>query len=162
MRRTNQVVERVRELKGVPYKHLGRDHKAIDCIGLLLHALDLREEDVPEFKQAADFGATYLAASKWVYRKEDPLAIKGCELLQAALSKYLLRVPLTAVRAGDVLLMRFKSRDLGDHVGIYMGEGKFAHADIRRGVVIDDEVDARIVKRIVAVYRVEHGRPVRQ
>lgn len=46
-------------------------------------------------------------------------------------------VPLDGLRAGDLVF--FDTRDVGQisHVGVYAGEGRFAHASSSRGVVYD-------------------------
>jgi murein DD-endopeptidase / murein LD-carboxypeptidase len=46
-------------------------------------------------------------------------------------------VSLSKVRAGDLVFFDMKHRGRIDHVGIYVGHGKFAHASLSRGVVYD-------------------------
>lgn len=47
------------------------------------------------------------------------------------------RVPLTNLQEGDLVFFNTRGRGV-THVGIYMGNNKFAHASTARGVVISD------------------------
>lgn len=68
--------------------------------------------------------------------------------------KYGRKIPLKDATAGD--LVYFKNHRIGriDHVGIYMGNGRFAHASSSYGVIYSDMNDVYYAKRIVAVKRI--------
>lgn len=155
VRNRDQIIERAFAMLGTPYKRLGRDRHGIDCLGLLLHVLDVREEDYPEFHEAVREQASYYTpGDKWNFKKEDRLSKRSCELLRSTLSKHLQEVSIRAVKRGDILLIRYKAaQGQGDHVAIYLGDWRMIHADIREGVKLE-VMSPAISRRLIAAYRV--------
>jgi len=46
-------------------------------------------------------------------------------------------VPRDSLQEGDILFFKIRKGQIS-HVGIYLGNNKFAHASVHRGVVIND------------------------
>ena len=64
-------------------------------------------------------------------------------------------VELDSVLPGDILLFSSRLRKgVIDHVGIYVGGGKFVHASSSRGVVVDS-LNAYYLKRLRGIRRLE-------
>lgn len=57
------------------------------------------------------------------------------------------------IRAGDLVFFNTSGKGVS-HVGIYVGEGKFAHASTSRGVTISSLSDSYYVKRYVGAKRI--------
>lgn len=57
------------------------------------------------------------------------------------------------LRAGDLVFYNTSGRGVS-HVGIYVGEGKFAHASSSRGVTISSMSDSYYVNRYVGAKRI--------
>jgi lipoprotein Spr len=57
------------------------------------------------------------------------------------------------IRAGDLVFFNTSGKGVS-HVGIYVGEGKFAHASTSRGVTISSLSDGYYVKRYVGAKRI--------
>ena len=151
---TPKTLERARQMSGAPYFHLGRGKSGIDCLGLMFYALEIDEREYVEVSQAHDLMGGYYAGSRWVYSRNDPKVKESCRILQAALTKHLLPCRMDDLQPGDVLLISFKSGQdgLGDHVGIFAGNGKMIHADLRRGVE-EVKIPDKLWRRVVGVYR---------
>jgi cell wall-associated NlpC family hydrolase len=62
-------------------------------------------------------------------------------------------VPLSAARPGDLVFFKGGSFGLIDHVGIYMGNSRFAHASTARGVVYSDLRETYYARRFAGVRR---------
>jgi cell wall-associated NlpC family hydrolase len=151
---TPRAVLRAREMIRAPYRHLGRNRQGIDCLGLMFHALDLDEAAYGEVLEAHELAGGYYSGSRWVYDRNDPRIRESCRILLSALTKHLLTCRMDDLRAGDVLLISFKSgKDgLGDHIGLYAGDGKMIHADLRRGVE-EVVIPEKLWRRVIGVYR---------
>lgn len=60
------------------------------------------------------------------------------------------------LRPGDLVFFVTRGKDIS-HVGIYIGEGKFAHAQTKEGVSITKMSDSYYSKRYVTARRVVNG-----
>jgi cell wall-associated NlpC family hydrolase len=96
----------------------------------------------------------YYENRAWRFDKHNPDHVVSCKLLETLLTKHLLPVSMTELRAGDVILMSLKARDLGlgDHLAIYAGRGEIIHSDMRRGVV-RIPMTYPVVRRCLQAYR---------
>jgi cell wall-associated NlpC family hydrolase len=63
-------------------------------------------------------------------------------------------VPLDDLTVGDLLFFEEYYGPPPDHVGIYMGNGRFIHASVRRGVTLSNLGDSYYQKRVVQARRV--------
>jgi cell wall-associated NlpC family hydrolase len=61
-------------------------------------------------------------------------------------------VSRSAARPGDLVFFRNRGRHI-DHVGIYLGNNRFAHASTSRGVVYDDLTSAYYAQRFAGIRR---------
>jgi cell wall-associated NlpC family hydrolase len=128
------MVSKAREYLGTPFHYGGRlKGVGLDCGGLLIAA-------------AAEFGVGV----------EIPSPPRGAALavILKALAPCSLPVPLTDLRAGDVLV--FASRLMPGHCGLLTGEGTVIHAYDSPSVraVVETPLDARWRARLVGVFRI--------
>ena len=61
------------------------------------------------------------------------------------------------LRKGDLVFFKTDGKGIS-HVGIFLGDGKFAHSSSKHGVIIDDISEAYYVKRYVTAARILSGR----
>lgn len=134
------IVAAARTAVGTPFRHQGRlASKALDCAGLVCHV-------------AASLGIEYVDQSGYSKRPSQGL-------LEAALDSQpcLVRVGVTEMQPGDVLLMRFT----GDpqHLAIYAGwsdvyhDDGIIHAWLQAGKVSENRFTDEWRGRVVRVYR---------
>ena len=109
---------------GVPYKYGGTTRNGFDCSG---------------FTSA-------------VYRE-----VYGIELnrTSAAMWKEGAPVPLSSARPGDLVFFKVKGGRFGriNHVGIYVGDNRFAHSSTSSGVVYNSLQEDYYAKRFAGVRR---------
>lgn len=127
------IIAAARELLEMPFRHQGRASSGkTDCAGVICHV-------------AGSLGLPY--ADQTDYPRQP-----GGGRLESALDEQpcLIRVPLSARQAGDVLLMRFA----GDpqHLAIFTGS-TIIHAYETVGKVAEHRLDEAWTRRIVRVYR---------
>lgn len=147
--------DRARMMLGVPYKHRGRDRHGLDCLGLVLHVYGLTDAEIDACVRAQEIERGYYADHDW-YRTPDEAAYAHCSsMLVDGLTNWLHPTTLKRIKLGDVLLFSFKSRERRpDHAGIYLGSGRVAHADLKRGVV-PDPIAGRLERRLTSIYTPE-------
>lgn len=117
------------DLIGIPFVDGGRDRNGLDCWGLVKEAFRRQGCHVPDYRIAAKRAADISREMKnqeddWIYLKEPAV---GC-----------------------LVLLRLTAGCWANHVGIYLGEGKFLHAYLATGVCIDRL--SRWRSRIVGFY----------
>ncbi|MDP6984374.1 MAG: NlpC/P60 family protein, partial [Candidatus Latescibacteria bacterium] len=81
----------------------------------------------------------------------------GVELPRTSRQMYQLGKPMDrqALRAGDLVFFRIDDSGPGiSHVGIYVGDGRFAHASSSRGAVIDPLGSSYFDKRYAGARRI--------
>lgn len=115
----------VRSYLGVPYKLGGTTRDGMDCSAL----------------------------TRAVYREA-----YGIELPRTSRQMYRLGKPVSVpdqLRSGDLVFFRIGTSGPGiSHVGIYVGDGRFAHASSSRGGVIDPLSSPYFDKRFAGARRV--------
>ncbi|MFI5129627.1 MAG: C40 family peptidase [Chitinophagales bacterium] len=67
--------------------------------------------------------------------------------------KFSYHISATEMREGDLVF--FNTTGGVSHVGIYMGNNKFAHASVARGVTVSDLFDPYYLKRFLGIGRIE-------
>jgi len=65
-------------------------------------------------------------------------------------------VAFAYLRSGDLLFFRMRPSGPLDHVGVYLGQGRFVHASSSRGVVISSLNDPFYRRHFVTARRVRH------
>jgi lipoprotein Spr len=63
---------------------------------------------------------------------------------------------LASLSSGDLLFYATRGRGVS-HVGIYLGNGKFAHASVSNGVTVSDLSDPYYQKRFISAGRIPLG-----
>jgi cell wall-associated NlpC family hydrolase len=122
---SSRLMHVVRSYLGVPYKWGGTTRDGMDCSAL----------------------------TRAVYRE-----VYGVELPRTSRQMFGLGKsvpPAGKLRAGDLVFFRIDTSGPGvSHVGIYVGDGQFAHASSSRGGVIDPLSNPYFDKRYVGARRV--------
>lgn len=126
------IVAAARKTLGMPFRHQGRGAKGIDCVGVAAHVCD-------------QLGIPYIDRSGYARRPSGGL-------LESAIDHQpeLVRVPVSEIAEGDILVMRFS----GDpqHVAIYAG-GTIIHALEKSGKVVEHDLTEWWRSRVVLAYR---------
>lgn len=135
------IAERARELKGVPFLHQGRSKEGIDCIGFVAYAIDYPFDQIPAYP---------------------PDPING-ELERAMTAAFglpnFIKPTADVLREGDLCAMQYKGPIR--HVGIVLnhltlpGELSLIHTDSMVGEVTECRLDAKWLRRIEKVWRLE-------
>lgn len=112
---------------GVPYRYGGHSRKGTDCSGLVMEV----------YKNV--YGKVLTHNSADIYSKE-------CN-----------RIREKELREGDLVFFAFNKSKRINHVGIYLSDGKFAHASSSRGVIISNLDEAYYRKGFVGAGRVKGG-----
>lgn len=129
-----QFVASVRARLGAPYRHQGRNEHGYDCIGLAVAALE-------------DQGITVDAPTNYKRAAVGDSLVKGIEA-----SGFVRSVPLTSeLKPADVLV--FRIREEPQHVGIYVGDGKFIHATWTGQKIREGHLGNYWRARLVKLYR---------
>lgn len=106
----------VEDLVGIPFVDGGRGAAGYDCWGLAMEIFRRRGIELPDYPvsaMAVDAIAGELAANEHSWIK------------------------LPEAEVGCLVVLRFACGNWANHVGVYIGEGKFIHAYIKTGVCID-------------------------
>lgn len=135
--------------------HAGRNRRGIDCLGLLMHAGGVTDDDLEECHEAKELLRGYYGGNRWIYDRKNPEHRRSCRILLDALTKRLREITKDQLKPGDILLMRIKTKvedDLGDHVAIYMGKNMIIHSHMKLGV-IEQPMDEKYWDRVIRCYR---------
>lgn len=130
---SEDLISAARELLGFPFRHQGRAISgSTDCAGVICHVA--ARNGIPHEDQT------------------DYPMIPGGSRIESALDgqNHLVRVPVSSICPGDVLLMKFS----GDpqHLGIYTGDN-IIHAYESVGKVVEHRLSNEWTRRIVRAYR---------
>jgi len=130
---SQRIIDLARETVGTPFRHQGRKAgRGMDCIGVAAYVCDAA--GIPYFDKAG-------------YSREPSNG-----LLESGLDNQpgLVRIPVSDMAPGDLLLMRFS----GDpqHIAIHAGE-TIIHAFEKSGKVVEHGLTDYWRARIVRVYR---------
>lgn len=124
----------------VPFVDLGRDWNGWDCWGLVHCAYrECLRVDLPSF------AGGYANAGNTVESREQLLRLSDAE-------RHRWR-PAGAPEPLDVVLMIVTGRPI--HVGLFLGGGRFIHAERKLGTMIERMASPMWSRRIEGVYRLE-------
>ncbi len=134
----------MRKYVGIPYKHLGRDTKGLDCYGLVVliykDKLDIELPDVHLYKFGTD-ACNYMTA---FYTKKKYEHVSGFSKLWT---------PVEDLEPYDIILFTvYDDIPAPTHSGVYLGEGKFIHCMSGLPVTINRLKD-HWLKRMHSAYR---------
>lgn len=138
---TLKSVERARSLKDVPFLHQGRDLNGIDCVGLLVYALEYDLDKVPAYPA-------------------DPINGELENAMAAAFGPAKMNKPIWPqdLREGDVAALQYRGPIR--HVGIIANHPSIPnvlsliHTDSSVGKVTEHILDAKWLRRIEKVWRI--------
>jgi cell wall-associated NlpC family hydrolase len=125
---------KVSDLIGIPFKDRGRTIAGVDCYGLMLMALNRYGITVPDI----DVSCYATKEISDIVKEQKPSWIR-----------------VETPEPGDVILMNNDNDhpEVSQHVGVYVGDGRFIHALEKIGVCIC-KMDSPLWKtRIEGVYR---------
>jgi len=133
-----RVVQEARRWIGTPYVHqASANGHGADCLGLI--------RGVWRGLYGTEPQALPAYTGDWA-------EVSGEETMIAAGKRWFDTIPLEAMRAGDVVIFRWRDGMPAKHAGILTGKSSFIHAYERAGVV-----EVRLAKvwrsRIVAAFR---------
>ncbi len=138
----DKMVAEARTWFGTPWHHQAcLKGVGVDCVGLVR--------------------ASYEAATGqkidlvFDYHKMPPVGRE--ERLAQTLSQYAVEISKNSLEPGDILLFHFLG-GMSNHVGIYAGEGKFIHAWMTVGKVVEMPLDAVWQRALGAAFRVPEVR----
>ncbi len=66
------------------------------------------------------------------------------------------RISTTELKEGDLVFFDTRFRGSVSHVGVYLGNNKFAHASVSKGVMVNDLFEPYYLKRFVGAGRIDN------
>lgn len=121
---SSSMLTNINDVKGTKYKYGGNTTSGFDCSGFVRYIFDKMNVDLP--------------------RRSADQASEGTKVAKSDL------------KAGDLVFFDTSGSNNGGitHVGIYVGDGKFAHASSSKGVTIDSLDSSYYKPRYVTARRV--------
>lgn len=113
----NNVSEIAASLVGIPYKDGGRDREGVDCYGLTILFMRELGMELPD----------------WDYERD--WARHGGNLLIENYCEYATEIKRHELEPGDVIMFE-NHPGVANHLGVYIGAGKFLHVMEFAAVVI--------------------------
>ena len=133
------VVAVARQWIGTPYRHQASlKGVGCDCLGLVRGVWRDLYGGEPEAPGAYQ--------PDWAERGG------GERLMAAAVRHFGAALPVAKMRAGDVLLFRWRAEMPAKHAGIFCGDGRFIHA-YEQAAVVESALVPAWRRRIAAVHR---------
>ena len=111
-----RLITSLTRLEGTPFHHQGRNKFGVDCIGMLLMALD-------------DQGIKPYASRDYDHTPEDGLLIKQIEE-----SGLCYKRDVALRQRGDILIFLIRRHPI--HLSVYLGDDRMIHAVLKYGVRI--------------------------
>jgi len=131
-----KIFEMVEKCIGVPFKEHGRDLQGFDCYGIALYILNPLGYNLPDFnydENWAKCGNNYFIENYYKYAKQ---------------------INRNELQPVDVILFK-NDPEVVNHIGIYLGGGKFIHCDRKSGVIISRLNQQPYCRRIDSFYRLK-------
>lgn len=129
----NRIVSLTRTYLGVPWRHQGRSHHSIDCVGLPIvvgRELGLHDYD-----------------DTFNYRRQST----GSELTQI-FEKHCNRITnLAGLLPGDLVI--FRDTVFAQHVGIMSSKTSVIHATTHKRMVVEEPLDGDLRSKLLRGYR---------
>ena len=124
----------LKDLIGIPFVDRGRDRGGMDCWGLAMAAMRHFGRDVPDF----DVSCFDTRSINGIYERERGTWMTVCD-----------------PEPGDVVAMRIDAShpDMVQHIGVYIGSGRFIHTLKKRDSHIVRMDDPYWSRKIVGCYR---------
>lgn len=66
------------------------------------------------------------------------------------------KISTTELQEGDLVFFDTRGRGYVSHVGVYLGNNKFIHASVSRGVMVNDLFESYYIKRFVGAGRIDN------
>jgi len=136
-----EFAERARSYKGVPFVHQGKDRIAIDCVHFMANVIQYPLDKIPPYPP-------------------DPVNGELEKAMTAAFGPPLFLKPtIDQLREGDLAAMQYRGPIR--HVGIVLnhltipGALSLIHTDAMVGCVTEHILDAKWLRRIEKVWRLE-------
>ncbi len=128
-----KIVELARTYLGVRWRHQGRTHTSIDCVGIPI--VVGRELGLHDYDDSFNYS-----------RKST-----GPELMRV-FDKHCARIKdLAELDAGDIVI--FKDLLFAQHVGIMSGKDKVIHATVHKGRVVEEGLVGDLRSKLLRGYR---------
>lgn len=124
------------ELVGIPYKDGGRDREGLDCYGLVLLFMRELGIELPD----------------WEYERD--WAKQGGNLLIENYHEYAEQIGRAYMVPGDVIMFE-NHPGVANHLGVFLGAGKFIHVVEKAGVVIMRVNSQPHLRRMHSCYRMK-------
>jgi cell wall-associated NlpC family hydrolase len=122
------------DLIGLPYKAKGRDSSGYDCWGLVMEVFyRISGVRLPDYN--LDYDKPEIAHNRMEIESVNPKWIK-----------------LQSPELNCLVLMK-QHPVFTQHVGVYIGEGKFIHASLSKGVTVDRLIDPIYKNGIKGFYK---------
>lgn len=132
----NPLVEAARTFKEVPFRHRGRSMRGVDCIGLLVVALEMVGRPV---------------ADRRVYGRSPEADL----LREALVAEFGAPIHKSQLQVGDIVTMQWNGRP--QHVGLVtdylLGGLGLIHADVSLGRVVEHRLADPWPRRIIEGFR---------
>lgn len=130
----DELISAARELKGTPWRHMGRSRKGLDCIGMVVLAMRAHGLDLPELVGLKDrpYG-----------RQADPMLLEKVEQLLT---------PARSVIPGSLALFQFDGEPCPRHFGIVTSEGNVIHCNAKHGGVMEHGLRAHWLRWLHSVW----------
>ncbi len=125
--------EIIQKYLGIPYQHHGRSLSGLDCYGLILEVFKNQGVRLWDIHDEYD--------QEWSWKGKDFFIENYAREWEKVLDP----------RFMDVVCFK-NGKDIVNHAGVLLGEGKFIHA-VKAGVVVSKLTDSQWQKRFVGFYR---------
>lgn len=137
MSKIEEFVNRLRDYRDVPFRHLGRSMEGVDCIGLIVCSLK-------------DVGIEVV--DNTTYRR-----IPNPKLLldTVNLNNVVKIENIKEIKVGDILLMKFDKEPQHFSVVVSLNPTYIIHCYYQVKKVVEHRLDSTWINRIVSIYRIK-------
>lgn len=134
------IVKETKEWCGTKWQHQASlKGIACDCVGLIRGVY--RELTGKEIQTTMDYPAT------WHLFKEEERLLGECRKYAGE------EIEFNDILPGDIITFSFKPRFVDHHIGIFLGDGMFAHSYLDVGKVVINRFDETWMARVRHCFR---------